>query len=139
MQDISHSIKRIAFLGTPHDGSEKARWAETGRRFLSMFKSTNKELAKDLTPKSEKLAKLSVQFPILLSKRAQNPSTVIDVVCFYEGLSTRRIGVNLDVVSFPRVSRAHGKGLALAVLMIGTGRFGVISLSSWISANTDAR
>jgi hypothetical protein len=85
-------------LGTPHEGSEKARWAETGRRFLTLFKTTNKELAKDLTPKSEKLAKLSEQFPILLSRRAQNASTLIDVVCFYEGKSTRKAGVDFDVV-----------------------------------------
>ena len=95
---LANCVRRIAFLGTPHQGSDKARWAETARTFLKVFKKTNAELSKDLDEKSEKLAKLGVQFPSLLTSRAQTPETRIGVVCFYEGLSTRVGGVDIDVV-----------------------------------------
>ncbi|QDS71849.1 hypothetical protein FKW77_009950 [Venturia effusa] len=94
LQDVTQSVRRIAFLGAPLGGSEKARWAELGRRFLSIIKTTNKDLANELTPKSEKLAKLGEQFPIFLATRARNAATAIDVVCFYEGKSTRRAGLD---------------------------------------------
>ena len=95
---LANCVRRIAFLGTPHQGSDKARWAETARRLLKVFKTTNAELSKDLDEKSEKLAKLGVQFPSLLTSRAQTPETRIEVVCFYEGLSTRFASVDVDVV-----------------------------------------
>ena len=85
---LANCVRRIAFLGTPHQGSDKAKWAETGRKFLQFFKTTNPELSKDLNEESEKLAKLGVQFPSLLNSRASTPDTRIDVVCFFEGLST---------------------------------------------------
>ncbi|KAL9002858.1 MAG: hypothetical protein Q9188_004242 [Gyalolechia gomerana] len=89
IRHLASCIRRIAFLGTPHQGSDKAQWAETGRRFIKLFKTTNAELSKDLDEKSEKLAKLGKQFPALLNSRAQTPETRIDIVCFYEGLTTR--------------------------------------------------
>ena len=95
---LANCVRRIAFLGTPHQGSDKAQWAETARRFLRIFKTTNPELSKDLDEKSEKLAKLGVQFPSLLHSRAQRSDTRIDVVCFYEGLSTRLGLVDIDKV-----------------------------------------
>ena len=95
---LADCVRCIAFLGTPHQGSEKARWAETARKFLSIFKNTNKDLSKDLNEKSEKLAKLGVQFPDLLNSRAQTPQTRIEVVCFFEGLTTRFGGVDFDMV-----------------------------------------
>lgn len=100
-QELANCVRRIAFLRTPHQGSDKARWAETARTFLKWFKSTNSELSKDLIEKSEKLAKLGVQFPTLLSSRAQTPDIRIDVVCFYEGLTTRLGGMDFDMVSDP--------------------------------------
>lgn len=95
---LANCIRRIAFLGTPHQGSDKAHWAETARIFLRIFKTTNPELSKDLDEKSEKLAKLGVQFPSLLHSRAQTPGIRIDVVCFYEGLSTRLGAVDVDKI-----------------------------------------
>ena len=70
----------------------------SARRFLQVFKTTNAELSKDLDEKSEKLAKPGVQFPSLLTSRAQAPETRIEVVCFYEGLSTTVSGRDIGVV-----------------------------------------
>ena len=97
-KELANCVRRIAFLGTPHQGSDKAKWAETARTFLNYVKSTNAELTKDLDEKSEKLAKLGVQFPNLLHSRAQSPKTSIEVVCFFEGLTTRVGGIDVDMV-----------------------------------------
>jgi hypothetical protein len=105
LQDVAQSVRRIAFIGTPHDGSDRAEWARLGERFLSMFTTTNRQLPDDLLPRSEKLAKLGVQFPEELAKRARNPATAIEVVCFFEGLSTRR-GFDLGKVGFHIRSKA---------------------------------
>lgn len=98
IRHLASCVRRIAFLGTPHQGSDKAQWAETGRCFIKYFKTTNAELSKDLDKRSEKLAKLGVQFPTLLNSRAQEPETRIDVVCFYEGLTTRLGLVDLGMI-----------------------------------------
>ncbi|KAL8799829.1 MAG: hypothetical protein Q9200_007432 [Gallowayella weberi] len=95
---LANCIRRIAFLGTPHQGSDKAQWAETASSFIRIFKTTNAELSKDLDEKSEKLAKLGVQFPNLLKSRAQTPKIQIDVVCFYEGLTTRLGVVDVGMI-----------------------------------------
>jgi len=85
-QSLSACIRGIAFIGTPHKGSAKAKWAEVGRQILkSLGKSTNPELLKDLEEKSEKLAKVGDIFPKLLKRRSEEPKTKIDVVCFFEG------------------------------------------------------
>lgn len=98
IQELSNCVRRIAFLGTPHQGSDKARWAETAKNFLKIFKTTNAELSKDLNEKSEKLAKLGDRFPRLLNSRAQTDETRIEVHCFFEGLSTRVGGIDIDTV-----------------------------------------
>ncbi len=95
---LANCVRRIAFVGTPHQGSDKARWAETARKFMKIFKPTNAELSKDLDEKSEKLAKLGIQFPSLLNSRAQAPETRIEVMCFYEGLPTKFGPLDIDVV-----------------------------------------
>jgi protein SERAC1 len=98
-QDLAKHIRRIAFLGTPHQGADKAQWAETGRRFIGLFKASNPELLKDLSAsskdledKSEKLANIGVRFPNLLRHRAQSPESQIEVNCFYEGLPMQGLG-----------------------------------------------
>lgn len=98
-QELANCVRRIAFLGTPHRGSEKARWAETARNFIKLFKDTNKELTKDLDEKSEKLTKLGVSFPsLLMNRRAGKAENKIEIVCFYEGLTTKVGGVDIDMV-----------------------------------------
>ncbi|KAL8697128.1 MAG: hypothetical protein Q9201_007292 [Fulgogasparrea decipioides] len=95
---LANCIRRIAFLGTPHQGSDKAQWAETARSFIKIFKETNAELSKDLDEKSEKLAKLGVQFPNLLRSRSEIPKTQIDIVCFYEGQTTKLGGKDVGMI-----------------------------------------
>ncbi|KAK2757560.1 Serine active site containing protein 1 [Arachnomyces sp. PD_36] len=95
---LANNVRCIAFLGTPHQGSDKAKWAESAGTFLGYFKTINIETAKNLDPRSDKLAKLGVQFPVLLNSRARTPDRGIEVVCFYEGLSMRRCGIDLGKI-----------------------------------------
>jgi hypothetical protein len=102
-QSLSACIRGIAFIGTPHKGSAKAKWAEVGRQILkSLGKSTNPELLKDLEEKSEKLAKVGDIFPKLLKRRSEEPKTKIDVVCFFEG-QPMNIGFVCLATPVPRI------------------------------------
>jgi hypothetical protein len=79
------------FLGTPHEGSNKAKWAETGQKFLKFFrKDTSKEIIDILKEDSVKLGELGEAFPVFLRSRreSQEPGTKIEVVCFFEEYET---------------------------------------------------
>src|SRR5271163_4080246 len=98
-QDLVKHIRRVAFLETPHQGADKAQWAETGRRFIGLFKASNPELLKDLSASSrdledklEKLANIGVRFPNMPRHRAQSPESQIEVNFFYEGLPMQGLG-----------------------------------------------
>lgn len=86
---ISDCTRRIAFLGTPHQGSDKAQWAEIGKKFLTLLslKSTG-GLLKELEQRSDTLVKLGVAFPQWLSHRAGKPETKVEIICFFEELSS---------------------------------------------------
>lgn len=97
IRKVSRCIRRIAFFGTPHLGSDKAKWAEMGRRFIDHYiRDPNKELAKDLEKKSEKLAGLGREFPNLLRRRADSRQERIEILCFFEGkeykVGLKRVG-----------------------------------------------
>lgn len=88
---VSSSVKRIAFMGTPHRGSDKAKWAETGRNLLSYIMDTNGELLKDLEENSERLSMIGREFPNLLRRREGKPEEKIEIMCFYEELKFRGV------------------------------------------------
>ncbi|KAH0538533.1 hypothetical protein FGG08_004866 [Glutinoglossum americanum] len=78
-RELSTHIHRITFFGTPHYGSEKAKWAEFGRRIITkFFRETNSELLNDLDTKSKKPAWLCREFPFLLRRRAENAQGKIE-------------------------------------------------------------
>ena len=97
-KQLANCVRCIAFLGTPHHGSDETRWAESAKVFLSYCRASNQQVTKELVEKSEKLAKLGVQFPNLLSSRAQKPEIKIEIVCFYESLPTKRGNTDLGIV-----------------------------------------
>lgn len=88
-KSISDCTRRIAFLGTPHQGSEKAKWAELGRTFLSLFseKSTGKTL-KELEEGSATLVQLEVGFRKWLSHHSGESKTKAEIMCFFEELTS---------------------------------------------------
>lgn len=69
-------------MGTPHHGSDMAQWAETMRKFTSVFKQTNPELLRALERDSEVLARIQDEFHTLLRSRSKD--SPLEIFCFYE-------------------------------------------------------
>ena len=98
-KSVGDCTRRIAFLGTPHGGSNKAHWIESGRRFLSMFSNkTTGNLLKELEQGSDTLVKLGIAFPTWLSHRAGKPETEVKIGCFFEELGSSANGVHIGKV-----------------------------------------
>lgn len=97
-KELANCIRRIAFLGTPFRGNDKTLWAKTATNFLKLIKALDTKLPKDLVEKSENLAVLGKEFPVLLNSRAQTPENRIEVACFYEGFPTELGGENIKIV-----------------------------------------
>lgn len=92
---ISDCTRRIAFLGTPHQGSDKAQWVELGKNFLSILSNkTTGGILKELEQGSVTLGNLAAEFPKWLSHRKEK----IKVVCFFEELSTNISGKSIGKV-----------------------------------------
>ena len=111
-KSISSCTRRIAFLGTPHQGSDKAKWVESGKNFLSMIsQKTTAEILKELEQGSDTLVKLGVAFPKWLSHQAEKPETKVEIVCFFEELSLTVGGKSIGKVRQPRSATAEERRL----------------------------
>ncbi|KAL8952472.1 MAG: hypothetical protein Q9222_001613 [Ikaeria aurantiellina] len=88
---IQEFTRCIAFLGTPFQGSDMARWAESLQR-LVLLHPTNRELLSSLKKDSPLLAKISEKFPNWLRGRAANADTKVDIVCFTEAKEMKGVG-----------------------------------------------
>ena len=75
----------IAFLGTPHHGSDYAAWGTLASDLTRWLKRTNRDIIAVLQPQSEILATIQKGFQRLLSVR-QSSNHRIAVTCFYEEL-----------------------------------------------------
>ena len=89
---ILECTKAIAFLGTPHRGSDLASWATIVGNMVKVLKSANTDILEVLKPGSEVLENLTQDFHTMLRYReqAQNPS--IDITCFVEELPVSKAG-----------------------------------------------
>ncbi|KAI0382163.1 Alpha/Beta hydrolase protein [Hypomontagnella monticulosa] len=94
---VARSIRKIAFLGTPHEGSDKAAWGEIARRFARLFTVTNPSLLSYLGEHSELLLNLERDFQHFL-RHNTNTEKEVEVMCFTEGLPTVISGVNMGYI-----------------------------------------
>jgi hypothetical protein len=81
----------IAFLGTPHAGSDLAKWGLILTRISKIFRKTNSDLIRALTPGSEMLANIQQEFHTMLDKR-RDEGEKIEIFCFYEEYGLNGIG-----------------------------------------------
>jgi pimeloyl-ACP methyl ester carboxylesterase len=72
----------IIFLGTPFEGSSKARWGNRALQLLQLVSSTNDKM-KVLEERSQKLVDINANFYKLVKKRDQSASH-LKVACFFE-------------------------------------------------------
>jgi hypothetical protein len=81
----------LAFLGTPHHGSDHAAWAGFATKLTKWVKQSNREIVAVLEPESEVLATFQKGFHGILSRRSDAGSK-ISVTCFYEELPVTGVG-----------------------------------------------
>lgn len=93
LSQILSSTRAIAFLGTPHTGSDLAVWAERLVGVLGIFKQVDAGIVALLRKDSEVLSRVHddilkmIQYPGKDTKQHR-----IAVTCFYEALPMRLIG-----------------------------------------------
>lgn len=75
----------VIFLGTPFEGSSKAKWGARALKMLDWIGTTHKEDIKDLEERSAKLASINTAFQKFLKARDRSESReFVEVACFFE-------------------------------------------------------
>lgn len=89
----------IIFLGTPFEGSSKAKWARRGLKVLDWLSTTHKEDVKDLEERSAKLVGINDAFQKLLKARDRSEARqFIEVACFFEQYATYKAGKKIGII-----------------------------------------
>ncbi|KAL8769216.1 MAG: hypothetical protein Q9209_004717 [Squamulea sp. 1 TL-2023] len=97
MAAIAGRTHGIAFLGTPHHGSDKTKWAEVARKLYATAGKTNKVLLEDLSHNSERLARIGKEFPHWLRNEVEKKDRKIFVMCFFEEYDTKIVGSQIVI------------------------------------------
>jgi protein SERAC1 len=106
--EILECTRAIAFLGTPHCGSDMAKWAAIAANFAGLFKQPNKAILRVLEPQSEVLSRIQQEFQSMIRARGRAGKQPIDITCFFEELAVSGVGKLVSV---------HSKCKVLTLLM----------------------
>lgn len=101
VKKIASHTRGMIFLGTPHEGSDLAKWAALGLSFLRLEHGGKATRDLDVLQKeSGKLRSLSTAFGMLLRSRGESKETEdkIEIVCFYEEFKTRVAKFDMGIV-----------------------------------------
>ncbi|KAK2770149.1 hypothetical protein CKAH01_04492 [Colletotrichum kahawae] len=88
LRNLEAATTGLAFLGTPHFGSDKAEWGAFGTAMLGLVKSTNTSIVQVLRPDSEMLSVIQKKFHEILLMRFED----LQVTCFHEELDVKGLG-----------------------------------------------
>lgn len=91
-KDLLENTIAIAFMGTPHLGSNLANWESPISKLLNLLRKSNSEIVGVLQPGSEMLAAVQQEFHTMLNDRSKNNSKHIDIFCFYEEVAYPGLG-----------------------------------------------
>ena len=91
LRKLFECIRAIAFLGTPHGGSDLAMWAKIPAKALGIVKSTNTDLLSILQTGSEVLARIQSDFYSMLRKFSED-GRCLNITCFWESLPMPHVG-----------------------------------------------
>jgi hypothetical protein len=87
------------FLGTPFEGSSKAKWAGRALRMLDWVSTTHKEDMKDLEERSAKLMSINDAFQKFLKARDRSEARrFIEVACFFEQYAMYKAGKKTRII-----------------------------------------
>ncbi|MCJ1421269.1 hypothetical protein MMC32_007631 [Xylographa parallela] len=92
LQKILECTRGIAFMGTPHTGSDLTKWVRWVTRAPIPFLSTNKDILEPLSRGSGTLGRMEDDFCQMLARRNQDQK-LTDIASFYETLEIRGVGV----------------------------------------------
>jgi hypothetical protein len=92
MEDLLEATSGIVFMGTPHAGSDLAKWTKVLTGLASMLRTANSEIVGALKPGSETLACLQQDFHTMLDARQKNGKKPIKIFCFFEELGVPGVG-----------------------------------------------
>jgi hypothetical protein len=82
----------VCFLGTPHHGSDVAKWGSTLVNVVKLVKPVNDEVVNLLNRGSKPLQKMQDDFKILREERKQEENKM-GITCFYEQLPVVRSAI----------------------------------------------
>ncbi|KAI1620006.1 hypothetical protein EDD37DRAFT_569847, partial [Exophiala viscosa] len=98
LRAVFDSTAAIAFLGTPHAGSDLASWARLSAKALGVFKSTNTDLLSVLQASSEVLHRIQNDFVSMLRDLASKQRS-LNITCFWESQPMPLVGKIVDRTS----------------------------------------
>jgi hypothetical protein len=88
MRQVPGITKAIIFMGTPHSGSQLAKWGKTLSKYVNTIRRTNTGILDVLEPGSQVLVSLQKDFQQMLL----SPEFHISVFCFYEEFAVTGVG-----------------------------------------------
>lgn len=87
------------FLGTPFEGSSKAKWAGRALKVLDWVSTTHKEDVKDLEERSAKLMNINDAFQKFLKARDRSETRqFVEVACFFEQYAMYKPGTKIGTI-----------------------------------------
>lgn len=90
-RQIFKHLRAIAFMGTPHKGSEIADWTKNLASAVGLVKSTNTSLLKLLSITNEHLESVHSRFTDMVREQ-QKAGRPLDLACFFEELPLPVVG-----------------------------------------------
>lgn len=89
----------VVFLGTPFEGSSKAKWGIRGLKLLDWTSTTHKEDVKDLEERSAKLIGINEAFQKFLKARDRSESRqFVEIACFFEQYAVYKALMKIGVI-----------------------------------------
>lgn len=89
----------VIFLGTPFEGSSKAKWAGRALKVLDLFSTTHKADVKDLEERSAKIISINDAFQKLLKARDRSEARqFIELACFFEQYAMYKAGKKVGII-----------------------------------------
>lgn len=89
----------VIFLGTPFEGSSKAKWAGRALKVLDWLSTTHNEDMKDLEERSAKLMHINDAFQKFLKARDRSETgEYVEVACFFEQYAMYKAGKKIGII-----------------------------------------
>ncbi|MCJ1398164.1 hypothetical protein MMC11_001361 [Xylographa trunciseda] len=91
LRKIASSTYAVVFLGTPHTGSELAKWAQGAASIIGLFKAITRDILAVLEQDSQVLWAIENRFQKIVKIRGTT-NTPIHTACFFEELAVQGLG-----------------------------------------------